>query len=617
MLALMHSDLEKLVSRGKLEASAAEKLESLPPGTYCHHKSWGPGKVADWDRLNLKVIVDFIDKPGHALAMKFAATSLTAVAEDSFYGRLVSSPDELSDMAKSEPAELVKLALLSADGSMSLDQLEGMVKGSVVADGKYKSWWDSTKKKLKTDRQFVVPAKRTENLELRDSDIEPTEALIEDFRSARDLKSKSRALDAIIKDIQLYNGSEEMLFPVLEEITDTARKGAKLQFIPAVELILAREELRGKLKGGQDVELSASVSDVLGSNLDGVPELLETLPLGRMRQALRALPEAYGDDWKAKTLDLIAVSNLRTIGEIAAFLNDSDEKKMLTKYVQDNIQQRTITSDGLAWVCKERKGLASDIFDTDLSPSIMSSLEADQLNEEGAVRAANRLRDLIADDKELIPDLIDGANINTVRNFASRLLNSASFDELTRKSLFARIIKLNPQVQDLLSRSSEAKEEVLIVSEESLERRKEDYRRLIHEEIPQNREDIKIARSYGDLRENFEYKSAKDFQRVLMKRQSDLERDLKIAKPTQFENPDTNQASIGTVVGLSPVGAGKPLTYTILGAWDTDPDKGIIPYLSERAKEILEKSVGDTVTFTSESGEKEEYKLESIAAYQA
>ncbi|HRQ90908.1 MAG TPA: GreA/GreB family elongation factor, partial [Bacteroidia bacterium] len=267
------------------------------------------------------------------------------------------------------------------------------------------------------------------------------------------------------------------------------------------------------------------------------------------------------------------------------------------------------------WICRERKGLSAPVFTPTLCLSVMSSLEADQLNEEGSVRSANRLRDLVADDSGLIPDLIADANINTIRNFASRLVGSASFDELTRKSLMARIIKLHPETQDLMNGPEKEQEETLIVSETSLAEKKVAYDRLIKEEIPQNREDIKIARSYGDLRENFEYKSAKEYQRVLMKRQGDWERDLKLAQPTDFANPDTSKVSIGTVVELEPIGAGAPLTYTILGAWDSDPDNGVLAYLSERGNEILDKKVGEEVEFPLGTGGTERYRIVSVRAW--
>jgi len=610
----MHPDLEKLVSRGKLDPAAAEKLDALEPGTFCAHKSWGAGKVVDWDRLNTKVVVDFEDKPGHEMGMKFAASSLTPLAEDSFLAMRHSKLEELQALAAGEPVDCVKLALQSTGGKIYLDDLEDLIKGRVIPEGKYKSWWEGTKRRLREDRQFIVPSKRTEPLEMRDEEFDHSDHLINDFREARDLKAKLKAVEAIVKDLGIYEDPVTSLGSVLEEIGEVAKKGVKLQFVPAVELILARDELANRIKGFELGDDQINVAEILQTETERIAELLEELSLTRLRQVLRNFPAAFGDEWPDQILALIPESNLRTIGEIADYLDQEGRTSRVVEWFELGLQQRTLSSDALAWICRERKKLAEPVFDEHTSLAVMSSLESDQLNDEGLVRSANRLRDLIVDDKELIPDLIEGANINTIRNFAGRLANSASFDELTRKSLMARVIKLQPETLDLVA-GREEEEEVLIVSEESLARKKADYDRLVKEEIPQNREDIKIARSYGDLRENFEYKSAKEYQRVLMKRQNDWQRDLKIASPTDFSNADTSMVSIGTIVELEPVEGGDPLTYTILGAWDSDPEQNVLAYLSGRGAQMLEKKPGDLVEFSDGSGESEQFRIKEIRPY--
>ena len=614
----MHPDLEKLVQREKIDRATAQQLEILPPGTFCHHKSWGVGKVADWDRLGVKVIVDFETKQGHELGMKFAAMSLTPISEDSFLGKRFTAAEELKDLANSDPVALVKLALSSSGDRLSLDQLEEMLKGYVIPEGKYKGWWESTKKKLRENMQFIVPAKRTDPFELREDDFDPSQGLIEQFRAARDLRAKVKAVEAIIKEINAFKDHQDNLIELVAEISEIARKGVKLQYAPAVELILIREELQTKIKGFDSDNGQISTAEILAADESAIPGLFEELSLTRLRQALKSFPDAFGEaEWVEKMLGLIPACNLRSIAEIASCLDAAEKKDALIAYMENGLQQRTITSDALAWICRERKGLAASVFTPTLCLSVMSSLEADQLNEEGSVRSANRLRDLVADDSGLIPDFINNANINTIRNFAGRLVGSASFDELTRKSLMARIIKLHPEIQDLMSGREKEQEETLIVSETSYTEKKAAYDRLIKEEIPQNREDIKVARSYGDLRENFEYKSAKEYQRVLMKRQGDWERDLKLAQPTDFANPDTSKVSIGTIVSLEPVGPGSPLTYTVLGAWDSDPDNGIIAYLSERGLAILDKKIGDEVEFPLGTGGTERYRITGVQAWTA
>ena len=614
----MHPDLEKLVSRGKIDSLTAQQLELLPPGTFCQHKSWGAGKVVDWDRLGVKLIVDFEDKSGHELGMKFAAMSLTPIEEGSFLAKRYTASDELKALAASDPVELVRLVLSSHGDRLFLDKLEELLKGYVIPEGKYKGWWESTKKKLRENMQFIVPAKRTDPLELREEDFDPSQGLIADFREARDLRAKVKAVEAIIKEINAFKDHQDNLIELVAEISEIARKGVKLQYAPAVELILIREELQGKLKGFDPDNGQISTAEILAADENAIPGLFEDLSLTRLRQVLKSFPGAFGEEaWVDKMLGLIPACNLRSIAEIASYLDSSERKDAIIAYMENGLQQRTITSDSLAWICRERKGLSQSVFTPTLCLSVMSSLEADQLNDEGSVRAANRLRDLVADDNGLIPDLISGANINTIRNFASRLVTSASFDELTRKSLMARVIKLHPEIQDLMHGREKEQEETLIVSEPSLNEKKAAYDKLIKEEIPQNREDIKIARAYGDLRENFEYKASKEYQRILMKRQNDWERDLKLAQPTDFSDPDTSKVSIGTVVTLDAVDGGDPLSYTVLGAWDSDPDNGIIAYLSERGNAILDKTVGSDVDFPLGDGGMKRYRITSIKAYKS
>ncbi len=250
-----------------------------------------------------------------------------------------------------------------------------MVKGSVIPEARYKSWWESTKKKLREDMQFIVPAKRTDPLELREENFDPSEGLIEDFTEARDLRAKVKAIEAIIKDISAFKDNQTKLEDLVKEISEIARKGVKIQYVPAVELILIREELQSRLKGYEAPDELISVSEILSANEEALPGLFEELSLTRLRQILKSFPAAFGEEeWASKMLNLIPDCNLRSIAEMASFLNAVEKKDVLIAYMRNSLQQRTLSSDGLAWICRERKGLAETIFTTTLSLSVMSSL---------------------------------------------------------------------------------------------------------------------------------------------------------------------------------------------------------------------------------------------------
>jgi transcription elongation GreA/GreB family factor len=174
---------------------------------------------------------------------------------------------------------------------------------------------------------------------------------------------------------------------------------------------------------------------------------------------------------------------------------------------------------------------------------------------------------------------------------------SPSFDDMDKRSLLARIVKSYPAIQSLISGETTRQDAGLVVSWDSLSRRRDEYRELVEKKIPANSKEIAIARSYGDLRENHEYKAAKEMQKLLMKRKGELESMIVRARGTDFANPRVDVVSIGTVVRATDMEAGQTEVFTILGAWDSDPDKGIISYLSPVAQALLNKQVGEQVEF--------------------
>src|SRR5438270_2712767 len=96
----------------------------------------------------------------------------------------------------------------------------------------------------------------------------------------------------------------------------------------------------------------------------------------------------------------------------------------------------------------------------------------------------------------------------------------------------------------------EEKAAALIVSWSSLAKRRAEHEELVKKKIPENSKEIALARSYGDLSENFEFKAAKQMQAVLMRRKAELEQALHSARGRDFENPDISRVSTGTIVTL-------------------------------------------------------------------
>lgn len=613
----MNDEVQKLVAAGKLNVTDGRKLSELEPGVYCLHKSWGVGRIASWDLIGDRVIIDFEGKAGHPLKLNFAITSLDVLPPDHFLAQRHADPGALQQLARNDPAQLVEMALKSAGGKMSLDELDAMIKGRVVSDGEYKKWWDNAKKALKPVRHIVVPTKRTEPLLLRASES-AGEGMVSTFLKARDLKGKLAALKAIAADIDLFADAKTELVPVFQDLSDTARRAARLQLKEGLQLLLVRDELIDTAGLGAAPMGSMKVADLLSETRDQLAEAVTGLPVGLLGRVYRAFPEAFPDGgWVEQCLLHLNKTGGRAVAEIAAVLQAHNETAVLGDFLRKAVRNRRVSADLLIWICKERKGLAQAVFGIDLGNAILDALQAD--HQEGGPKRTGRLQDAFADDPDLLGEMVAAGDEQDVRLLAKRILAFPGMDELSRRSLMAKIIKTRPALQDMVDETAGRREDnTLIVSWESLERKKKELDEIISVKIPQNKKDIEIAREYGDLRENFEYKSAKQQQAVLNRMQSEYQRDIDRAQGTDFSNINTDSVGIGTIVDLEDIPSGEKETYTILGAWDGDVEKNIISYLSEAAKALIGQAVGAEVELPSDSAHsRRQARITGIRAFKS
>jgi transcription elongation GreA/GreB family factor len=595
----MHPDVAKLVEAGRITNPVGERLSQLAPGNFCIHKSFGAGKVIDWDLPAKKVTIDFEKSAGQTMELQFAFQKTEWIGNDDFRAKKIEQLEELRSLSKSDPIALIIHLLQSHGGSMTGEALEKELSGAVIPEAGFKKWWDLNKKALRESRLAVVPQKRTEPIVLRVGDRSPAQALVADFEAARDIKGMIRALEAIAADIGAFDDDSESLKRLLSDIDEGAKKAARVQLGQALQLVAARDEVIGTSKALELDPTAVRLSDLLlSADPIRLAEEAGALPSGRQRAVYEAFPNAFGDDWVSKIVQVFDRVGARGVTEIARILLERGGMPALVNHLRSAIARRALGPDALIWVCRERNGPSQEVFSADVGASVLNLLENDHLSD--GPRKTSRLQSLLGDDKSLLTDLVGIMDINESRNFARRLLDCPVFGELEKKSLMARIIRVRPETAELVSGvNAKRPEEMLLVSWESLEKKKAELDDLVRNRIPQNTKDISIARSYGDLRENFEYKSAKDLQKYLMHRQGELEKDITRARGTDFKGSDAAKVNIGTIVTLSDA-AGSEIVMTVLGAWDSIPETKTVSYLSEVGKALVNREVGDTVQVRDE-----------------
>ena len=606
----MTSEIQKAVEAGKLSAAAGQALEKLQPGTFVVHKSWGFGQVDAVNFLVSQMTIHFKTKKGHPMQLQYAAESLLAIESDHILAQIAADGTAVKARAKNDPTGLMRAVLVSFGGKATQDQITQAFVPALFTDAEFKKWWEPAKKALKKDGHFVVPAKKTEPFELRDAPVSHADQFLSTFANARQLKDQLTALDQILKNLPEFTDPAAQLAPVLATADSQARKNQRLNTAQALELLLTRDEIAEKanLPKGDD---ALAVAQILRDEKRKLVSLIADLPAAKHKRVFAELPAAFGDEWPAIAIDLAARGSTRVCTEAARLLEEKGEVPALIKGIDREIRDHSITSETLIWLCKERDGAFADLVNPRLLSSIISALERDQFDENKRDR---RLHDLLLNDKELLNDLVASATHEDMRNIMQKLMRTPVFEELNKRSLLGRIIRLFPEMQALVSGDSDQKQETLVVSWESLEKKKIAFDELVNKTIPENVKEISVARSYGDLRENFEFKAAKEMQRVLGRRRSEMERDLSLGRGTDFANPDTTRVSIGTVVTLRDTATGGSEVYTILGAWDGQPEKGIVSYQSALAQALLSHAVAEQISIPTEHGDRT-VEIVQIEAY--
>jgi len=123
--------------------------------------------------------------------------------------------------------------------------------------------------------------------------------------------------------------------------------------------------------------------------------------------------------------------------------------------------------------------------------------------------------------------------------------------------------------------------------------------------------EIQRAREYGDLRENAEYKAAKERQTFLQARIGQLQIRLRSLSMLNLDKIPRDKVGLGSTVGLKDTTSGESITYDIVTPEETDPAQGRISPSSPIGKCLLNHEPGDVVEVRVPSGTKE-YEIMSL-----
>lgn len=601
--------LALIVKNPSLKAAKA-KLEGMAPGTYVMHKSWGFGQIKSYDEAAQRLIIDFKGKKGHPMDPAFCVTTLDLLSPKHLLVRKETEASVITKLIDENPAQLVVEALQSYPNNATTAIDLEITLAQVIGEEKFKKWWSAAKKLVNKDPRIAVPEKKTECYVLREEPVSAEAELLETFNGTRSARRRIEIAE------ELVNSGEKNLDlnGVLKGITEAVKDSNQIDDAQRLYGAHIRDQV-AKLVGVDTTTLEPAQTALVAESRD-LPAVAEKIPVSFQRRFLELVRETHPIEYRDQLFNLLKTSQGKLTTELINFMvEDGSGTELASTLVRWQTEQN-LRAPVLMWIVKNRSSkkfakLVQELITPRLLSAIFYAIDYEALQAATARRIP--LADVLSEDPELIPDLLATADAETARDLANALMLNQGFEELTKKSLLARFIKIFPSIQSLVAGDAESKDEQLIVSRESYNRKREEYDQIITRKIPENSKAIAVAREHGDLKENSEYKMAKQDQQVLMAQKALLEKDLARARITDFKEATTDLIGVGSIVTVTN-DKGVSSTYTVLGAWDGNPDKHIISYKTPIGQALLTRKVGDRVTVKVGSGE-ENVQIGKIARY--
>jgi transcription elongation GreA/GreB family factor len=641
---------------GKMNSlQAAIDLVATGQPAFCLHQAWGIGVIRSYDEANKRLVIDFPEqnKKAHAMDAAFFLGKIEFINPQGVVAKAYADATkaEIANLVANDPAGLVKALLAEYPTgectSYALEANLDRVHFASLPAGKdraaaFKAWWTKGRAAVRKDRAILVPERKGGLYALLEAPKDLGEDLFAQYESAPNFERKLMLLEELAGAAAAETRSaataanlDKVSADLLKEIKklETARKRDNLPAI--LGGIWNRDKFfRSAVENVETVSPTASEIIALCTESDlafvalNIPHTTE-----KIRSLLDLVRAHHGDRWADRAFDLLRNRDIggtksgsaKLVSESIAYLCDQDLAEAVAARFAQWLETRELRAPVIIWIIKNRDSkkyaaIVGRLITPSLLGAILSSIDTESLESNSTARIP--LANELIKDKELIANILTPAegkkaDSETIFDLTRTMMSSQGFDEMTKKALLSRLAKIEPHVQRLAKSKhsgSEAEEKELLVSKASKEEKERELEDIVKVRLPAVKEAIQVAKEHGDLRENSEYKMARQDHDTLSARRAELDGLLKKARVTDFTEAKTDAISVGSSIVLRRGSDQAEVPYDILGAWDGQPEKNILSYISPLAKQFLNHKSGETFT-TNINGKAESWTVVKIGRW--
>jgi transcription elongation GreA/GreB family factor len=562
-------------------AEKAEKIETwlrYDEGGIFFMSGRGVGIVTELNPGLGVARLDFEKEKRFPVPLGAAPKFLEPLGEHHVLRRKITDPEGLRKDALGDPKGMLEKILRGFGRPLTQSEVRDSMAGT-VPDSKWLSWWGAARK----NQQVVMAGK---GVKATYSWQESTGAADEMIRKRFD-KSKLPQKRALAKR---HSGRNKELSNYF-----SASLAREVEAIAESDPATAWETLAtlDRLEGVFDTTLDRDELLLHAAETRGIAEITERA----LREAATSRIREIDEEWPRLYADLFfSEEDPRVLDVMMDHLEQAGEETVRTRLLDEILRYPRRRPKQFYWYCR-RLQAAEDLPDRADFNLIYQLLELLSAEESASERA--KIKEFFDKGSLAIRIAMLRDEPEEARKLAESIERHGHLEEYRREYLKAAL-----QMKHTALRET-GEEDAIFATLESVQRKRQELEQLRSVEMPANLKALQEAREMGDLRENFEYKSARQKQEYLTARVASLSAELSRVRILDAANVDTSRVRVGTRLKLR--GNKGEREIAILGPWESDPEAGIYSHESEAAAAILGRSRGETISLFGD-----EYVIEEI-----
>jgi transcription elongation factor GreA len=614
-----HSQLEEYIRLSNLtqgwrnvhEAiSDFEKHIAFDDGNFVFHRTWGVGRIQSVKGDD--ITIDFAKKRDHSMSLKMAVNALQTLSKSHIWVlKATWKKDKLREKVKSDPSWALKTIIRSFDNSCDIKHVKAELVPGILTPSEWTTWSSKARDMLKTDPSFGVNPEDIDLFMVRDRPISVEEKLFNEFKAEKiffDRVQTIRAFAKVAEPDSEYFGEMFNYFLGYLKSYSSANENVVASYLLVKDFVGKYPYL--------NTGLTFNFSELF-DEIEDIAAVFAALKDAELKKDFLLHIKMFVPAWADIYLHLFPYALVPNIVE--SLEREGYEDKLVSMVVNCFENPREYR-EAIVWIFRnlkaaswfERTGIS---YEKQLITLVhvldITFREIENHRETTENRKINKQVQTVLFKEGVLDEFISSADVDTITRIYTLVDDVKDLDPAIKMRMRNVILDKHPTFKFFGVEEKSVVSRGLMVTARKYEEKQKQLQTIMEVDVPANSKEIAFALSLGDLRENAEYKAAKDKQEILNSTVAKLKDEIERAQIFDASTANTSRVAFGTVVSLFNETEGKDEKYTILGPWESDPDNNVISYLSPFGGSILNKRVGEAFDF-SINDEKLRYKVQEI-----